>query len=63
MTRVKMLALSTALALILPATARAADPADVVKTYADNRRKLRVRPILPHGAGGDGAMAQGGTCL
>ena len=35
MTRVKMLALSTALALILPATARAADPADVVKTYAD----------------------------
>ncbi|NGM46271.1 peptidase [Rhodobacter sp. SGA-6-6] len=35
MTRVKMLALSTALALILPATARAADPADVVRTYAD----------------------------
>lgn len=35
MTRVKMLALSTALALVLPAAARAADPADVVRTYAD----------------------------
>lgn len=35
MTRVKMLALSTALALVLPAAARAADPADVVGTYAD----------------------------
>ena len=35
MTRVKMLALSTAMALTLPAVARAADPADVVGTYAD----------------------------
>ena len=35
MTRAKMLALSTAMALTLPAMARAADPADVVRTYAD----------------------------
>ena len=35
MTRAKMLALSTAMALTLPAMARAADPADVVSTYAD----------------------------
>ena len=35
MTRVKMLALSTAMALTLPAVAQAADPAAVVGTYAD----------------------------
>ena len=35
MTRLSLLALSTAVALTLPAVARAADPAEVVKTYAD----------------------------